>query len=153
MQETRKQSLSGYCIRTGLVVCLTLIAYFFIMKAFGLHTELVLRGFNFLFLVGGILFALRHFSREMNGLEYFTGIRIGAQVTAFAVLPFAVFFGIYLKMDPSFMIYLRDNLELGPYLIPFTTVLALLIEGFVSGMLATYVLMPYFKKEPAEVEK
>jgi hypothetical protein len=141
-------ALNQLCTRTGLIVCLCLIGYFFFMEAVGLQTVLVLRALNMIFMGGGILFALNRYSKLIRRkLDYFTGIRIGALVSLIASIPFALFVGIYLRLDPVFMSYLRENMPLGEYISVVAAAAAIAAEGVVSGLIITFIVMPYFKRQ------
>jgi hypothetical protein len=148
-RERRHMSLlSVISIRTGLVVLASLIGYFFIMKMLGLYQNMMLRAFNVVFLASGIWIALNRY-RKMIGrkIDYFMGMRIGVLITLIATIPFAVFVGIYLALDTSFMTYIILNHEFGPYLSPLVSAIGVAAEGLSSGFILTYVIMPHFKKQ------
>jgi hypothetical protein len=141
-------ALNQLCIRTGLTVCLFLIIYFFLMQVIGFQRVLILRGLNILFLGSGIVFALNRYSKIIRRkLDYFTGIRIGALVSLIASLPFALFIGIYLNLDTSFMNYLIENMPLGEYLNVPAAAVSVAAEGITSGFIITFIVMPYFKRQ------
>jgi hypothetical protein len=144
-----KTSVSAYCIKTGLTVCVSLLAYFFLMKSLGLHKHLVLRALNIVFLAGGLLIALNHFRNKKvsHKLEYFHGLRIGMQTTLWAVIPFAIFVGLYLGLDADFMAYLQDSINVGPNISPVGAAVGVAVEGISSGFLITYMAMAYYKRQ------
>ncbi len=145
---TRVVPVFFFTAKAAALVFAVLATYFFIMRGLGLYTEVYLRAFNFLILGGGILLALMRYAKlTRDKIDYFRGIQIGARITLMAVLPFAVLMGLYLRVDKEFMQYLRDNLTVGPYLTPFIAAGAIAVEGVVSGFIATFVFMPYFKKK------
>jgi hypothetical protein len=141
-------ALNQLCLKTGLLVCLSMILYFFMMKALGLQHILILRALNMVFLGTGIIWALNRYSKLIRRkLEYFTGIRIGALISLVASVPFALFIGIYLRADVDFMNFLTEHMSLGEYLTPPAAAVAVLAEGIASGFLITFVVMPYFKRQ------
>lgn len=142
--------VSSVATKTGIVVSITLALYFYAMQLFGLHQMLILRGLNFLFLITGILFAIRYFTDANNKIDYLQGLRIGAQVTITASLPFALFMMVYLNLDAAFMQYIQSAAPLGQYLTPEIAACAILFEGVASGLIFTYIVMPYYKKEPIQ---
>ncbi|MCB0409756.1 MAG: hypothetical protein KDD29_06020, partial [Flavobacteriales bacterium] len=117
-----------------------------VMKLLNLHEVLILRTGNFIFLAAGILYALKYFTKKLN-IDYLQGIKIGAYVTAFSVLPFALFMYFYLHLDAEFMSIVQQHSPFGDYLNPGVASGALVFEGVASGLLFTYIVMPYFKKE------
>ena len=48
-------SVSKLCNGAGLLACACMVLFFFIMSAFKLQEVLLLRSFNFVFLLGGII--------------------------------------------------------------------------------------------------
>jgi hypothetical protein len=141
-------ALNRLCLRTGLLVCVSLILYFILMQLVGLQRVLVLRGFNMVLLGAGIVWALNRYTRMIRRkLDYFTGLRIGALMSVVATIPFSLFVGIYLTLDTAFMNYLVENMPLGTYLSEWGAAAAVAMEGLSSGFIITFVVMPYFKKQ------
>jgi hypothetical protein len=138
---------SALCNWSGLLVSVSLIAFFLFMKAFGLYEVLSFRYFNFVFLLTGILTTFYNYKKKVarDGIDYFTGIKMGIRITLIAVVPFVFFMAIYLYVDKEFMNYIRGNAEFGRYLSPFIASGAVGIEGFVSGGITTFAAMQYFK--------
>ncbi|HEV7229911.1 MAG TPA: DUF4199 domain-containing protein [Bacteroidia bacterium] len=146
--DLRTSASTRLSLGTGLTISAILIAYFFVMASLGLHKHLTLRAFNLVPLIAGIIFALNRYSKMRGGkIEYFKGIRLGMMVTAIATLPFAVFLLIYLNIDTDFMNYLIQHMEMGKYLSPPAAAIAAFIEGLSTGFIATFVAMPYYKKQ------
>ncbi|HTA61763.1 MAG TPA: hypothetical protein VK835_04880 [Bacteroidia bacterium] len=149
--ESEKSDLSvaSLCNSAGLLTCVCLIGYFFLMSAFKLQEVLALRAFNFFILLGGILWAL-HFYRKANEedkIDYFEGLKIGIRVVFTAIIPFAVFMALYLVYDDHLMNVIKETTGIGAYLNPLTIAGALCIEGLSSGFIVTFIVMQYFKKE------
>lgn len=135
------------CTWTGLLVSAALTGYFFLMKMLGLYEVLWLRYFNAAFMVGGLLLTFFNYRNKMSpeGIPYLAGIRMGLRVTLTAIIPFAIFMAIYLRLDPSFMEYIIRSAEFGEYLTPGRAAGYIALEGFAGGAIMTYVMMPYFK--------
>jgi hypothetical protein len=136
------------CYMVGLTIFVLLVGFFLIMKSLGLHEIISLHYFNGVFLLLGLFFALSSISKknESNKIEYFNGIKTGMRMTLIAIIPFAIFIGLYLKIDTSFMTFLYHNSVFGHYLTPFVAGVVIAVEGIVSGFLLTFILMPYFKE-------
>ena len=135
------------CNRTGILIALSLIGFFVAMVITGLSEVLWLRYVNFVILLAGIVAAFNIYKKKVGaeGIHYFDGLRIGARITLTAMIPFAIFIGIYLKIDTGFMNYVRQSAEFGDYLTPGSAAAGVAFEGIVSGFLTSYCLMQYFK--------
>ncbi len=135
------------CNRTGILISLGLIGFFVAMIIVGLSEVLWLRYLNFAILLVGIIAAFKIFSKKLGngGIHYFDGLRMGARITLTAMIPFALFIGIYLKIDTGFMNYVKQSAEFGDYLTPASAAAGVAFEGIVSGFLTSYCLMQYFK--------
>ena len=135
------------CNRTGILIALSLIVFFVAMIVVGLSEVLWLRYVNFAILLAGIIGAFKIYKKKVatGGIPYFDGLRMGARITLTAMIPFAIFIGIYLKIDTSFMNYVRQSAEFGSYLTPGSAAAGVAFEGIVSGFLTSFCLMQYFK--------
>jgi hypothetical protein len=151
--QARTRSLSYemiVCIWCGLLVSAALIGFFLVMKFAGLHRYLFLRYFNWVIYALGIIIAFSVYSRNntkhvKHRLQYLKGIKMGLRIALIAIIPFAIFMFVYLRIDESFMIYIRENSEFGRYLSPMSAAAVVAIEGFVGGAITTYMAMQYFK--------
>ncbi|HWY10801.1 MAG TPA: hypothetical protein VN026_05730 [Bacteroidia bacterium] len=146
-----EQEISSFesllCNLTGVIVSCLLIGFFLIMKVFGWYQILELRYFNFLILFAGIHSAFLSYRNKVSpeGINYLKGLKMGLRITLTAVIPFAIFMGIYLKIDTNFMNYIIQHGDFGRYLTPGRAAGVVGFEGFVSGAIMTYIIMPYFK--------
>jgi hypothetical protein len=141
-------SVSDLCYGVGVLVFTCLILYFCVMSWGNLYQNLMLRGLNFLILLGGILIALKMYSSATKDkIDYFTGIKIGLRITFIGVLPFVLFIALYLSFDKHFMQMIQQTVSIGNYLNPVTAAGAVFIEGISSGAVITFCAMQYFKKE------
>lgn len=140
---------------TGALISVAMIAFFLIMKAAGLAEVPTFRHFNGVFLLVGIVSAYAYYKNKYtkDGLDYLMGIRLGLRITLTAIIPFAIFMWLYLRMDSSFMQFIIHAASWGEYLTPITSAAVVGIEGFISGGLVSYIVMPYFKKESTEVSE
>ena|SRR5690554_665813 len=126
-----------------------LIAYFLLMKLFGLETNFYLRIFNFVIMIAGIFLLYRNTfirgSHERVG--YLAGLLMGLQLTVIAVGMFIAFLGIYIRfIDPGFMEIIESTgLWATSEISIAQAVLGILIEGLASGFIVSFMLMQYFK--------
>jgi hypothetical protein len=56
-------------------------------------------------------------------------------------LIFGVFLFIYMKLDTAMMQSIVDNEPMGRYLNPYMSAFIVMLEGFFSGLLVTFVLL------------
>lgn len=134
-------------IRYGLIIAIVLIAYFLIVKLFGLHENPWLRLLNGAIMAYGI-YAVIRYRRLLDGKEfdYFKGFRTGIYTGFLATLIFVGFMALYMfHLDPSFpetimTSWIRDYNQ-GPGILVFV----LLVEGFASTVVLTLAFMQKFK--------
>lgn len=145
-----KQITNGFVatsVKTGLALAAVMIGFLVIMKFAGLADVLWLSGLNLVFLAIGIIAVIRRYTKS-DGTEYMKGIRLGFITSISAVVPFALFLLVYLTMDSSFMSYIHENAVYGEFLNPISVAAIALIVGTVSGIVFTYVIMPFYRKIP-----
>ncbi len=101
---------------------------------------------NLLIMMTGIVPAYKYLRKNWPGrLGYLQGLSCGTFTTVIAVICFALFMFVYLKFpDPAFMQMLIA--EHGRNLNPYTSGLALFIEGTFSGIIISFGLMQYLKE-------
>lgn len=126
-----------------------LIAYFLLMKLFGLETNFYLRIFNLVIMIAGLFLLYRNtFIRGNNErVGYLQGLLMGVQLTVIAVVIFVAFLGIYIRfLDPQFMDILESTGLWATSGISVTAaMLGIFIEGLSSGFIISFALMQYFK--------
>lgn len=136
-------------IKYGALTAVGLIAYFLLMKVFGLETNFFLRIFNFVFIIAGVYLLLNAmFKASDNEFSYFAGLGAGMVMTVTAIIFFLVFLGAYVTyIDPKFMEVLEDSQMWGADLELFEIAFAIFVEGLASGLIISFALMQYFKKQ------
>ena len=144
--ENHKYTFENISIRYGLMTTVGLIAYFLIMKLAGLAHITEFRMLNFIFLVGGIYFAIKRYGANNDSITYLQGMGIGFLTSAVAVIPFAFFIFIYLQLDLDLLNYILENDQFGQHLNPYILSFIIAFEGFFSGMILTFIIMQYMKK-------
>jgi len=126
----------------GLRIAATLILFFVIMKLVGLAHHAELRLFNLVILTLGIYLALKKFKQtHSERMNYFRGLIMGVATGGVASLIFGVFLFIYMKLDTDLMQSLVDNEPMGRYLNPYIAAFIVVLEGFFSGLLVTFVIL------------
>jgi hypothetical protein len=126
----------------GLRIAATLILFFLIMKVIGLSHHAELRLLNLVILTVGIYLALKKFKQtHSEHLNYFRGLIMGVATGGVASLIFGVFLFIYMKLDTSLMQSIIENEPMGRYLNAYMAAFIVVLEGFFSGLLVTFVLL------------
>jgi hypothetical protein len=126
----------------GLRIAASLILFFLIMKMVGLSHHAELRLLNLVILTVGIYMALKKFKQtHSEHLNYFRGLIMGVATGGVASLIFGIFLFLYMKLDSSLMQSIIDNEPMGRYLNAYMAAFIVVLEGFFSGLLVTFVLL------------
>ena len=126
----------------GIRIAAGLILYFVIMKVTGLSHHVELRLLNLVILTLGIYAALKKFRQtHRDSLNYFRGLITGVATGGVASLIFAAFLFFYMKFDAAMMETIKVNEPMGRYLNAYMVAFIVILEGFFSGLLVTFVLL------------
>lgn len=131
-------------IRYGLLITAGLIVYFLIMKFLGLVHITELRVFNFFIVLGVLYLAYREFHEtDINHqFNYMQAFIFGFSTSTIGTLVFAVFIFFYVSfMDPALMDTIEEKGPLGEYLNPYLVSVIVIVEGVLSGALATFMII------------
>jgi hypothetical protein len=136
----------------GLKIALGLILFFVVMKVVGLGHIVELRFMNLAILTGGVYLALRHFRRTHDDqLNYFRGLITGVATAGIGSLLFGIFLFAYMQIDVDLMQSIKDNDPMGRYLNPYMAAFIVVLEGFFSGLLVTFVLLNWITTDEVNV--
>lgn len=136
----------------GLKIAGGLILYFMAMKLLNLGHHVELRFANLVILSVGVYFALKHFKKtHQDSLNYFRGLITGVATAGIGSLLFGIFLFIYMQMDASLMESIRQNEPMGRYLNPYISAFIVILEGFFSGFLVTFVLLNWIHTDEVNV--
>jgi hypothetical protein len=126
----------------GLRIAASLILFFLIMQFVGWGHHAELRLFNLIILTVGIFLALKKFKQtHAEHLNYFRGLIMGVATGGISSLIFGVFLFIYMKLDTGLMQSIIDNEPMGRYLNAYMAAFIVVLEGFFSGLLVTFVIL------------
>lgn len=129
-------------LKYGSLIALGLIVYFLIMKFASLGHNVELRLLNLLILTAGVFVALRKFREtHQESLNYFRGLITGVSTGAIGSILFGAFLFIYMKVDASMMDSIVKYEPMGHYLNAYMAAFIVVLEGFFSGLLVTFVLL------------
>jgi len=139
-------SIEKNALRYGIITAISLIAFFFIMRALGLIDQYELRALNIIFLFSGVYLSVRNY-RKSKTATYLGGLGTGLFTSVIALAIFAAFIMIYLAgIDPAFMESLREYEYFGQYLNPYIAGAVIFLEGSISGLLVSFILMQFYKR-------
>jgi hypothetical protein len=126
----------------GLRISLILILFFLLMKVIGLAHHAELRLLNLVILTVGIYLALKKFRHtHAERLNYFRGLIMGVATGGIASAIFGIFLFVYMQLDTDLMQSIKDNEPMGRYLNPYIAGFIVVLEGFFSGLLVTFVIL------------
>jgi hypothetical protein len=136
----------------GLKIAGGLIVYFVVMKLLGLSHHVELRFMNLVILTAGVYFALKNFKKtHEDSLNYFRGLITGVATAGIGSLLFGLFLFVYMQMDSEMMESIRVNEPMGRYLNPYIAAFIVVLEGFFSGFLVTFVLLNWINTDEVNV--
>lgn len=136
----------------GLRIAAGLIGYFLVMKMFGLSHHVELRFINLAILTAGVFAALKKFKRTHgDSLNYFRGLITGVATSGIGALLFGVFLFIYMKVDADMMQSIIKNEPMGRYLNAYMASFIVVLEGFFSGFLVTFLLLNWVTTDEVNV--
>ena len=128
----------------GLCIALGLILYFLLMRLIGLVHVVELRVFNLVIMVTGLNAAFKKFrttdiNRQFNYMRAFI---FGISTSVVGSLAFAIFLFIYISfIDRQLMLSIIENEPMGRFLNPYVASFIVTVEGILSGILATFILI------------
>lgn len=148
--KTSSPSIEKIGFKTGFITFIALVAYFMLMKFFGLSHILELRFFNFLILIVGICYGINKFKSDVHEPDfYMKGWAQGIFISAVSLVLFALFMSIYLSyFDEALMQHIRETTTMGFNASTGMHIFfAVLMEGMAAAVVITLGAMQYFKSE------
>jgi hypothetical protein len=136
----------------GIRIALALILYFLLMKIIGLSHHVELRLLNLVIMTYGVYAALKKFKQvHEDRLNYFRGLIMGVATAGLGSLIFGLFLFVYMKSDVAMMQSIVDNEPMGRYLNAYIASFIVVLEGFFSGLLVTFVLLNWVTTDEVNV--
>ena len=126
----------------GIKIAVGLIVFFLIMKFAGFAHHIELRLLNLVILAAGVYLALKKFKEShKDNLNYFRGLITGVATAGIGSLIFGAFLFFYMRFDSGMMESIKANEQMGRHLNPYIASFIVVLEGFFSGLLVTFVLL------------
>lgn len=141
-------------IRYGLWVGTAYIVFFLLMKVLGLHQRTEVAYVNGLFLVVGIVLALREFKRAThNHINYLPGLGVGFLTSLVSSVVLALFFVAYSTFDKQFASHVMTANLYGMQLSVLMIFLVIILQGTVAGTFIGFIAMQFFKRPDHKLDE
>lgn len=130
----------------GAITATMLITYFSIASAFDFKEIEELRYLNVFILFGGVFLANYFYHKDNKHItNYLNGFALGMGTTAFAGIIFATYMYIFMKfLAPEFGLNVQKAIPFDFVTVELVALIAFL-ETVLSGFMATFATMQYFK--------
>jgi C4-dicarboxylate transporter len=128
----------------GVLTACGLIVFFLLMKVVGWVHVVELRVLNLFIMAIGIYLALKKFRQtDINQqFNYMRAFFLGVTTSIFASFIFAVFLFIYVGLiDHALMKAIVEKEPMGRYLNPYVVSFIVAVEGILSGILVTFIII------------
>lgn len=140
----------------GLFLAAFLILFFLSMRSLGMAHEYYLRVFNAVIMMIVIGVGILRYRSKLEDEHYgsfFDLYKIALRTSFFGISIFTVFLALYLDIiDPAFMMEIKQEESVSPYMSPITAAGIVLIEGLGSSLVFSYLVIQLFKKPSIEFE-
>lgn len=141
-------------IRYGLWVGTAYIVFFLLMKVLGLHERTEVAYVNGVFLIGGIVLALREYKRvTRNHIDYLPGLGVGFLTSLISSIILALFFIGYSTFDKEFASHVMTANLYGMSLSVLMIFLVIILQGTVAGTIIGFIAMQLFKRPDHRIDE
>lgn len=131
----------------GIGIAFALVAYFLLLKLFGLHQYPILSAANGIIFGAGILFAMKKFKAESDDFKYQDGFMVGLFTGGLATVLFSFFMALYIfQIDTQFATAILDSWELNYNKGGLIIVVSLIMMGFSTTLVLTLAFMQLLKE-------
>lgn len=136
----------------GLFIAIGLVAFFLIMRLFGLLYIVELRAFNLAIVVLGILGAMKTMQKTLpERFTYFQGIGTGILTGIIGSVVFSLFLFFYVSFfDSGLMQSIIENEPMGRFMNPYIVSVIISVEGIASSMLVAFIIINYLDPQKLE---
>lgn len=132
----------------ALLLFLTIVGYFFIMKLVGLEDQTGLRLLNFAFVFFFVNRAIKQNMQQRDDYSYLSNLFLGVTVSGISVVLTIICLAFYVNnIDPTFLIIMSESQVWGPNISPWMAVIGTGMEGFASSVICSFILMQYWKRK------
>ena len=143
------ESILKICLKYGVLTSLLLVMTFVTFCVYTYRLQIhQLSVVNMFVIAFGIYFALVNYSPngKAGSVDYFEGFKVGLYTSLVSVAMHALFLLIYCYFDSSVLPTITSGDFYGVGFHPFSVAGVTLFEGLASGLIITFCIMQYFKK-------
>ena len=143
------KTIHKICLITGILTALLLILGFIVLCVYTHQLEInQMSVANMLLLALGVYLAIEQYSPngKAGSVDYFEGFVVGLYTSVIAVCIHSLFLLIFTQFDLSILAEIESGRIYGVELNPFSMAAVTLFEGLAVGLIITFCLMQYFKK-------
>ncbi len=141
-------------IRYGLWIGVAYIAFFLLMKVLGLHERTEVSYINGVFLITGIVLALRYYRQAThNRVDYLPGLGVGFLASLVSSIILALFFIGYSTFDKEFASHVMTANLYGMQLSVLMIFLVIILQGTVAGTFIGFIAMQLFKRPDHKIDE
>lgn len=132
-----------------------MVAWFAILRFAGLSDQIWLRAFNSLIIFGGVYLAVRKYRKTYSkDFSYLKVFGFGLKMSAIIGVLFSAGMVVYISLfDPYMVKMIQEKLHMGAEWVPYLSIPVLLVETMISGMIATFISLQFFKKPMKEFKE
>lgn len=133
-------------IKNAVLITLLIAGFFFLSKLFGLHDNPYLRFLNLVFVLYGTKLAITQNIGHNKETKFINNLGIGLQTSVLSVI-FSIIgvIGYIEFISPSFLEVMNRSFLIGGDLSLAEVFISLLIEGMASSLIASFIVMMYYK--------
>ena len=140
-------------IRYGLWVGVAYIVFFLLMKVLGLHERTEVAYINGVFLIAGIVLALREYKRAThNRVDYLPGLGVGFLTSLISSIILGLFFVGYSSFDKEFASHVTTSNLYGIGNSVLMILLVIVLQGTVAGTFIGFIAMQFFKRSDHQMD-
>lgn len=133
-------------ITNALLISVLIGGFFFLSKFLGLADNGFLRFFNLVFVIIGIHQAIKTNIYTNKVTEFTTNLGVGIQTSALAVALSIIGVVVYLEViNPDFMQVIQNSFLIAGDLSLAEIILTLVLEGFASSVIGSFIIMQFYK--------
>lgn len=138
-------------IKNALLITILIGGFFLLSKLLGLAGNGFLRFFNLVFVLIGIHQAIKTNIYTNKVTAFTTNLGVGIQTSALAVALSIIGVVVYLEViNPDFMQVIQNSFLIAGDLSLPEIVLTLVIEGFASSVIGSFIVMQFYKNHDKE---
>lgn len=133
-------------IKNAVLITLLIAGFFFLSKLFGLHDNPYLRFLNLVFVLYGTKLAITQNIDHNKETKFINNLGIGLQTSVLSVIFSIIGVIAYIEfINPSFLEVMNRSFLIGGDLSLAEVFISLLIEGMASSLIASFIVMMYYK--------